>query len=45
MTKGLNKKNGMLMVHSDCFFLCFSFDVFSGLLLFVSVIAIVVCFC
>lgn len=45
MTKGLNKKNGMLMVHSDCFFFFFSFDVFSGLLLLVSVIAIVVCFC
>lgn len=44
MTKGLNKKNGMLMVHSDCFFF-FSFDVFYGLLLLVSVIAIVVCFC
>lgn len=23
MTKGLNKKNGMLMVHSDCFFFFF----------------------
>lgn len=44
MTKGLNKKNGMLMVHSDCFFffrlMCFMvcFCLFLLLLLlFVSV--------
>lgn len=42
--KRFEQKNGMLMVHSDCFFF-FSFDVFYGLLLLVSVIAIVVCFC
>ena len=45
MTKGLNKKDGMLMVHSDCVVFFVAFDLFSGLLLFVSVIVIVVCFC